>query len=222
MNALNLIDYLRRWKNINEQCSLAMWAMDNFSDDNYSMQEYLKLNTQSEESKRKIDEGHLDKNLEKLTDDIDRTYNGVRQNTIILHLASFENFTKEIHRKLLNLNNKWLKGEKIIPIEKLVNQGYESVISECIEKEVHGLDRKTIKERSNLFKRFIGIGFEDDSIKIDDLKNISDLRNKILHGDPHLEVLDTQVEKTSNVCLMISINLFTHSKERCPEGFVIN
>lgn len=129
---------------------------------------------------------------------IEDVSNLLRQNQLVTLSAHFETFMKDIHRAVLNAHPEFLKGDRTVPLGKLISKDRKEILEEEIEREVHGLDRKNIQQRAEYFRDILGLPWEpresipmwcsEDVGAAGQIERILGLRNRTLHEEPQLNV----------------------------------
>lgn len=114
--------------------------------------------------------------------------NRINQNELLIRMALLESFMKDLHREMLIINPTFLNATKKIPLGRAISIGFENILQEEIEKEVHALDRKNAREKSAYFKDKLSIDYSFDGTIIPLLEHAIGTRNKILHEEPNSEV----------------------------------
>jgi hypothetical protein len=116
------------------------------------------------------------------------------QNELILRLALFELFMKDVHRAVLIAHPYSLPSDRSIPLGKLISAGVSVILEEEIGRAVASLDRKTYSERAKYFKTVLALNcFSKDSIAT--LKKLNHQRNILLYENPDLELSDVQLQR---------------------------
>jgi hypothetical protein len=138
--------------------------------------------------------------------------NSIKQSELILRVSLFEIFMKEIHRHILKQKPTLLKADKQIPLGRALSLGFEKVINEEIEKEVHSLDK------AKYFKEKLGIDwFEGKAVPL--LEHVIDVRNSILHEDPNRKVDEIDMGLTIMMCTAIPFVCIAQAAVLYPKGF---
>jgi len=114
--------------------------------------------------------------------------NRINQTELLIRMAVLEAFMKDLHREVLSIKPTLLNATKNIPLGRVISIGFENIIQEEIEKEVHALDRKNAQEKADYFKTKLSIDYSADGTIIPLLESAIDTRNKILHEEPDLTV----------------------------------
>ena len=129
----------------------------------------------------------------------------LNQSEMLLLVAHFESFMKEVHRTFLTVGTA---------------DGCKANTDEQIGKKVRRLEHQNIRDRASYFQQNYDISFgsQDD---IDALEEISDVRNKISHEfyrkpPSHLEGVEEQ-PLVSGMLLKKARSLFRLVPEACFE-----
>lgn len=230
-------DYIYRLTDIHMQFDLAMRAIEGFHGSNEAVQKYVSNEIQSlreilgnSSKERGLDisdhwafsedgsKKYVDSIKENLSTRLDKIVNRLRQNNLILMVTIMESFLKEIHREILRQNPKILKADRQIPLGKLLSQTSQEIIDEEIEREVHSLDRKSVKQRAEYFDERLNISWFDGTI-IPLVEPVINLRNKILHEDPDEVVSDGNLKLSHLVCMALPMGCVMQAAVLYPDGF---
>lgn len=145
--------------------------------------------------------------------------NRIHQNQLIIMLALFETFMKDIHREVLRQNPGLLNPGRKVPIGRVLSEGLNSVVEEEIAREVHGLDRKTVEDRCEYFKSRLSIDWSFDNTMPPLLKEVLESRNAILHENPDLEVSEFDLTIAMTVCIAIPMVSMVQAHLHYPDAF---
>ncbi|MGH7951270.1 MAG: hypothetical protein ACREFE_05050 [Limisphaerales bacterium] len=106
----------------------------------------------------------------------------LNQSELLLLVAHFESFMKEIHRTFLNAAPAKVFGKRDtkLMLHEVFQDGFNKFLTELIIKEVKFLDSQRIERRAEYFSEHFGISFGSQK-EIDVLKEIMEMRNKISH-----------------------------------------
>jgi hypothetical protein len=107
----------------------------------------------------------------------------LNQSELLLLVAHFESFMKEIHRTFLTAAPAKVFGKrdtKFMLREAFQDGSFSKFLNELIIKEVKSLDSQRIERRAEYFVEHFGISFGSQK-EIDDLTEIMATRNKISH-----------------------------------------
>ncbi len=164
----------------------------------------------------------VDKYLNELRNDLPsqlrNVENRLRQNELLLRVAVFEAFMKDLHREILRQKPLLLRPERQISLGRLASIGLEAVLAEEIEREVQGLDRKSTRERTDYFRRRLGIDWFDGKI-VPLLEIVIETRNGILHDDPDKVIADGVIGIAYITCLSIPWVSLVQAAVLYPSGF---
>lgn len=230
-------NYLQRLTGINLQFDLALRAVDGFKGSAETIENYL---TEELDSMRKFTveaakssgfdpekhwvfsaEGskkYLDAVKVSLPGQLDQVVNRLRQNKLILLITLLESFLKDIHREILRKNPSLLKADRQIPLGKLVSQPTNEIIEEEIEREVQGLDRKSVEQRSEYFDKHLNIDWFGGTI-IPFLKPVLELRNRVLHENPDTVVSEEDLDLAHVVCMALPMGCLFQAAVLYPDRF---
>ncbi len=110
----------------------------------------------------------------------------LNQSELLLLVAHFESFMKEVHRRFLSAapGRVFSKRDTKFMLRELFEDSTVSYsskfLTELVAKEVKFLDSQRAERRAEYFSEHFGISFGSQK-EIDDLKDIMDTRNKISH-----------------------------------------
>lgn len=226
---INLNNYIERIIGMYLQYRFATEAMDRLHADDWGLSKYIEWETDfvSEflknlssipgivKSKYRTDLQKLSEYWkEKLTENIGKAYLPNKQNFIIISFATFESFLKDIHREILFKEPKLLNPDKKIELGRLAAAGYDKIIEEEIENKVQSLDRKSIQDRAKYFKEHLGIPWSEDPDLINQVSDLNDLRNRILHENPDEEVSEETIESSLFLLIVIPSTLYICSRQK--------
>jgi hypothetical protein len=105
------------------------------------------------------------------------------QHKFLLQVAFFEGFLKDLHKGILTVRPELLRGDRSVPLGKLVTQGANAVIAEEIEREVQALDRLNVEKKADYFRDRLGIDWFDHGI-VPIMDDVINARNEIMHENP--------------------------------------
>lgn len=157
---------------------------------------------------------------------IEMSEDRINQSELLLLVAHFESFMKEVHQTFLTAapakvfskrDTKFMLRELFAPE---TGSSFSKFLNELIIKEVKRLDKENIEAMAGYFFEHFGIGFGTKE-EIDDLKEIMVTRNKISHEiystPPRtLEQIKDQ-PLVSDAMLKRARNLFKSVPRKCVE-----
>lgn len=230
-------DYLSRFTTITMQTDLALRPVNGFLDSNEAVDAYLNEELESirqftidaaksvdfdpKEHWAFSDEGsekYIKGIKETLPKKLDEVINHIRQNKILLLVAVFESFMKDIHHEILRANPTILKADRKIPLGKIIAKPIEELLEEEIEREVQILDRKSIEKKYEYFDKRLNIDWFEGTI-IPLMKPVFELRNKISHEDPDIIVTDNILNMTHLVTYSLPTMCMMQAAVLYPESF---
>jgi hypothetical protein len=144
--------------------------------------------------------------------------NRLAQNEIILVAAVFEDMMKSIHREILRQNPKLLDADRQINLGKLAAMGESAVIAEEIERAVQSLDRKNVQDRAKAFEK-LGMPWD---VKPEDVEEILNLRNQILHEDTNILVNGWNLASMLSMAVRLPLTLCRKAARIYPNGFELH
>ena len=110
----------------------------------------------------------------------------LNQSELLLMVAHFESFMKEVHRTFLTAAPAKVfskRDTKFMLREAFQDEAgglFSKFLKELVIKEVKKLDAMRIEQRSEYFSEYFGVSF-GSQVDIGDLKEIMEMRNKISH-----------------------------------------
>lgn len=141
----------------------------------------------------------------------------LNQSELLLLVAHFESFMKEIHRTFLIAapTKVFSKRDTKVMLREVFEEGFRR---ELIHKEVKFLDSQRIERRAEYFSEHFGISFGTQK-ELEDLKEIMETRNKISHEIYHsaprsLEQIKSQ-PLVSDIMLKRARALFRNIPQHC-------
>jgi hypothetical protein len=230
-------DYINRFTAINLQFDLAMKAVEGFlkseeAVDRYLNDELKSMQAFTEDAAKSSgfdpkqhwafsEEGsskYLQGTKENLPRRLNEVNNRIRQNKLILVVTAFESFMKDIHREVLRQDPNLLKPDRQIPLGKVVSVPRDEIVAEEIEREVQSLDRKSVEERYLYFDKRLNIDWFGGTI-VPLLKPVLELRNKILHENPDIDVTDKNLQLAHLVCFSLPLVCVMQAEVLYPGSF---
>jgi hypothetical protein len=112
----------------------------------------------------------------------------LRQHELLLRIATYESFMRDVHRGVLQHDPSRLRPDRKVDLGRLVAVGRDALIREEIEREVAGLDRKGVRETADYFRDRLGIDWSFGGTALPVLEELLRTRNTILHEDPEIDV----------------------------------
>jgi hypothetical protein len=103
---------------------------------------------------------------------------------ILFRVTMFEDFLKHVHAAALSANTKIFasaRPSRQIACEQVFSVSFNQFKEQQICREVEELDRQSMEQRLDYFAKHLGIDFDK---KRKWIIEISDIRNKIAHGNP--------------------------------------
>jgi hypothetical protein len=230
-------DYLSRLTAINMQSDLALRAINGFLDSNEAVEAYLKeeLETTRQftiDAAKSVDfdpkehwafseegsEKYLSGVKEALPKQLDEVINRIRQNKLLLLVAVFETFMRDIHRGIIRADPTILKADRQIPLGKIIAKPIEELLEDEIEREVQILDRQSIEKKYEYFNKRLNIDWFEGTI-IPLMKPVFELRNKISHEDPDIIVTDEDLKMAHLVTYSLPITCAMQAAILYPDSF---
>ncbi len=111
---------------------------------------------------------------------------GLCRSQLLLAVAHFESFLKDIHEGILWCRPSILalrNTNRHITREDLFTKGYEKVLETEICREIDDVDRMPVKKRATYFTETLALSWGDEDL-IKEIGAASDVRNEISHENP--------------------------------------
>src|ERR1035441_4367833 len=151
----------------------------------------------------------------------------LNQSELLLMVAHFESFMKEVHRTFLTAAPAKVfskRDTKFMLREAFEDEAgglFSKFLKELVIKEVKKLDAMRIEQRSEYFSEYFGVSF-GSQVDIGDLKEIMEMRNKISHEiycPPPLGPEEVTVQPlVPDKMLELARGLFREVPRRCVEA----
>lgn len=229
---ININNFIERIIGMFLQCRFATEAMNRLDGDDSGLSEHIERESKEiteflgyiSSFRGVVKKRYLSADIQKLTEywanklsnDISKAYTANNQNFIIMGLAIFESFLKDVHRAILFKEPKLLgavRKARQIDLGRLVDSGYKKIIEEEIKREVASLDRKSIQDRAKYFAEHLRIPWSDGDELIEQLSDLNDLRNRILHENPDEEVSSDKILSALLLLIVIASTLFFRGRK---------
>jgi hypothetical protein len=146
---------------------------------------------------------------------------GLNASELILRVALFESFMKQIHQHVLLSEPKLLvraKPNRSIQLKELFRQGFERFKGDETLRQVREADRMRTKDRAKFFQRTLRLPWGDQTT-IDRVCELLDLRHEIVHSTPDLDVHDRDIADTRRFLLAIPQSCVTKAIQFYPSHF---
>jgi hypothetical protein len=148
---------------------------------------------------------------------------------IVFRVTVFEDFMKHVHVNMLKANPAILgltNKNRVVTFPEVFSPNFDKYKEGQICREVKEVDREPMKYRLDYFAKYLEINFDKKRLW---LMEISDMRNKIAHGNPldaitkedttiRLPELQKQVAKTLRDAMSIT---FDKGREKHPSYFLM-
>jgi hypothetical protein len=148
--------------------------------------------------------------------ELDSVIRNIHAAYLVNFVAILEDHIKQCARVLLSDNPQILGSQRQIPLGKLISMGKDEVILQEVERCVQSLDRKSIEERVDFFKKNFGLDFFEEPGK-NLLKSLSDKRNRLLHEDPGTGASKIDVDLSFFLCFSIGTWLLMQIDTIAPD-----
>ncbi len=151
------------------------------------------------------------------------TEDGVNASELLVRLAHFEAFMKDVHSAILSGKPSVLAAiypKKQISYAEIFakDSSYERLLQARIELEVDEVDRQNLQFRADYFKNHFNITW-CDAVTIKLLVEASKVRNELSHEKPALPVSNKFLRQVSEVLRTIPVNCCTQAKKSYPKNF---
>jgi|SRR5271170_1906779 len=146
---------------------------------------------------------------------------GLNSSELIIRIALFETFLKEIHRQTLLAKPQLLcliKPNRQIALKEIFHGGFERFKMAEIDRQVREGDRLTTKDKAKFFQRRLKLpwGKDSDVARIEYLIN---LRHELVHDNHSAPVTDNDIKDTRELLLKILSNCINEAAKVYPAYF---
>jgi hypothetical protein len=155
---------------------------------------------------------------QKLAGELQQFLPRLDQNQLILIVALFETFIKDIHRVILRHDPKILKPDRKVLLGHLVAVGFDAIIAEEIESEVAARDRESVRKRAEHFRDRLHAPWGPPEL-VDAADRATELRNRILHEEPDAKVSPEDLKDAAAAVLFIPGFVCQALVEQYPDAF---
>lgn len=125
----------------------------------------------------------------------------VNSGELIIRVALFEAFLKDIHRQALIAKPQLLslcKPNRPIPLKDIFHGGYEQFKFVEIDRQVREADRLTTKEKVKFFRQRLKLPWYDkldlERNHVKRIEELINLRHKLVHSEPNAYITDNDVK----------------------------
>ncbi|HTD66305.1 MAG TPA: hypothetical protein VK846_07225 [Candidatus Limnocylindria bacterium] len=149
---------------------------------------------------------------------------GLSRSELLLVIAHFEAFLKELHAAVLKANPSILalsKPNRQIQRESLFQYGYQKILEEEIAAEVNEVDRKSVKDRARYFEEKLGLKWGDEVV-VKAVKDATDARNEISHENPNKVIADAWLADTKKYLGQVARSCFMNARSLYPKNFELS
>ena len=140
---------------------------------------------------------------------------------LILRVALFEGFLKDVHRNAFQEEPKflaYLKPKRSLDLRKLFADGFERVKCDEIQRQVREVDRFSIKERARFFQRCLHLSW-GDAAAVGRVEELTKLRHKHAHLSPDHPVQDRDIKDARKVFYAVPASIFDKASKLYPSHF---
>jgi len=152
---------------------------------------------------------------------------GLNSSELIIRVALFEAFLKEIHRQTLLANPQLLsvcKPNRAIQLRELFRSPFERFKFDEIERQVREMDRLKTKDKARFFQRRLklpwGIPAEGESDVVKRIDDLIQMRHQLIHGDHDNYVSDKMVKDARFLFWQVPGTCISTAAKLYPSHFV--
>ena len=130
---------------------------------------------------------------------------GLNACELILRVALFESFMKEIHRAVLMRKPEllsYVKPNRPVKLKDLFKGGFERFKVEEIDRQVREADRLRTKEKAKFFQRRLKLAWASDD-RTNRVVELIDLRHGLVHQNPSQPISDKDIQDSRRLFLSI-------------------
>lgn len=135
---------------------------------------------------------------------------GLNSSELIIRVALFESFLKEIHRRSLLAKPQLLslcKPNRPVPLKDIFRSGFERFKLAEIDRQVRETDRLTVKEKAKFFRERLKLpwqdNFEEERNIVKRIEQLIDLRHNLVHSDHGIHVKYGNIEDARELLLKV-------------------
>ena len=146
---------------------------------------------------------------------------GLNSSELIIRIALFETFLKEIHRQALLDKPQLLclvKPNRQIPLKEIFRGGYERFKLAEIDRQVRAADRRTTKDKAKFFQRRLKLLWGKDS-DLARVEYLIKLRHELVHSNHSASVTDNDIKDARELLLKILSNCIDAASKIYPAHF---
>ena len=151
---------------------------------------------------------------------------GLKSSELIIRVAHFEAFLKEIHQQALVAKPQLLslcKPNRPIPLKDIFQGGYERFKFNEIDRQVRETDRLTTKDKARFFRQRLKLPWHENFDKERDLvkriERITNMRHNLVHSDPSESVTDNVIKDARELFKEVPANCVRAAVKIFPDYF---
>jgi hypothetical protein len=166
-------------------------------------------------------DSHLADSLEDIGDQMKSVGRRLRQNELLLRVAVFETFMRDVHRAVLREAPTLLRADRDVKLGRLLSQGVDAIVTDEIDREVAAVERKGVAETSQYFRERLKIDWSFDGTVLPLLEAVTDARNTILHEDPDADISDRFLGRSLTILIAIPWLTLLQAALLYPKSFAL-
>lgn len=140
---------------------------------------------------------------------------------LVLRVALFEAFLKEIHHHVLLAQPKllaYVKPNRSVSLKDLFRTGFEQFLCEEAHRQVREADRFPTKERAKFFHRRLRLRWGDETT-IEHIHQLINIRHDLVHSTPDRPVLDKDIQDSRQLFRAVTSTCFYKACDLYPSHF---
>jgi len=145
---------------------------------------------------------------------------------LIIRVALFEAFLKDIHRQTLLAKPRLLslcKPNRPIPLKAIFQGGFERFKLDEVDRQVRETDRLTTRDKAKFFRQSLKLPWHEEFDEERDLvwriDELTNLRHKLVHSDPNTSVTDNDIQDTRELMREVPANCVRAAATIYPDYF---
>jgi hypothetical protein len=140
---------------------------------------------------------------------------------LVLRVALFEAFLKEIHRHALLDKRKLLargKRNRSVSLKELFGAGYARFCYKEVQRQVREVDRLSTRERAKFFQDRLSLRWGDD-VTVERIDQLTQIRHDLVHCAPDRPVVPKDIEDARKFFRSVADTVFRKACELYPKTF---
>lgn len=145
---------------------------------------------------------------------------------LVLRVALFETFLKDIHRTVIAADPKVLaltRPKRDVSVKELFTQGIARIQSRETDRQVREGDKLSVKERAKFFREKLKLPWTDDfkneAELVSSVDELLQKRHKIVHAEPDLHITDDDIKSARILFFHVPQICFRVAEKRFPAYF---